>query len=43
MPEIRMDSLRSLAMNRGPLSQIIQGRAPEYFSLAPCKMISMSV
>ena len=42
MPEIRMNSLKSLAMNRGPLSEMIRGRASGYFSLAPCMMISMS-
>src|SRR5215467_3004339 len=43
MPEIRMNSLKSLAMNCGPLSEIIRGRASGYFSFAPCKMTSMSV
>jgi hypothetical protein len=42
MPEIRMNSLKSLAMNCGPLSEMIRGRASGYFSLAACRMISMS-
>ena len=42
MPEIRMNSLKSLAMNCGPLSEMIRGRAYRYFSFAPCTMISMS-
>jgi hypothetical protein len=42
MPEILMNSLKSLAMNCGPLSEMIRGRASGYFSFAPCKMISMS-
>ena len=42
MPEIRMNSLKSLAMNCGPLSEMIRGRTSGYFSLAPCKMISMA-
>jgi len=42
MPEIRMNSLKSLAMNCGPLSEMIRGRASGYFSFAPCRMISMS-
>src|SRR5260370_40925469 len=29
MPEIRMNSLKSLAMNCGPLSELIRGRASE--------------
>src|SRR5207302_7713058 len=33
MPEIRMNSLKSLAMNCGPLSEMIRGRASGYFSL----------
>src|SRR6516165_8859254 len=37
-----MNSLKSLAMNCGPLSEMIRGRASGYFSFAPCKMISMS-
>src|SRR6516165_6265389 len=43
MPEIRMNSLKSLAMNCGPLSEMIRGRASGCFSLAACRMISMSV
>ena len=37
-----MNFLKSLAMNCGPLSEMIRGRAPEYFSFAPCMMIAMS-
>ena len=37
-----MNSLKSLAMNCGPLSEMIRGRASGYFSFAPYKMISMS-
>ena len=37
-----MNSLKSLAMNCGLLSEIIRGDASGYFSFAPCKMISMS-
>ena len=32
-----MNSLKSLAMNCGPLSEMIRGRAAGYFSLARCK------
>src|SRR6266851_9099294 len=42
MPLIRMNSLKSLAMNCGPLSEMIRGRASGHFSFAPCKMISMA-
>jgi hypothetical protein len=42
MPEIRMNSLKSLAMNCGPLSEMMRGRASGCFSFAPCRMISMS-
>ena len=35
MPEMRMNSLKSLAMNCGPLSEMIRGRASGYFSLRP--------
>lgn len=42
MPDIRMNSLKSLAMNCGPLSEMTRGRAPGHFSFAPCKMISMA-
>src|ERR1700758_5332697 len=34
MPEIRMNSLKSRAMNCGPLSEMIRGFASGYFSLA---------
>ena len=37
-----MNSLKSLATNCGPLSEMIRGRASGYFSLAACRMISMS-
>ena len=37
-----MNSLKSLAMNCGPLSEMIRGCASGYFSLAACRMISMS-
>ena len=37
-----MNSVKSLAMNCGPLSEMIRGRASGYFSLAACRMISMS-
>jgi hypothetical protein len=39
MPEIRMNSLKSFAMNCGPLSEMIRGRASGYFrprSLTDC-------
>src|SRR5271169_6371551 len=39
MPEIRMNSLKSFAMNCGPLSEMIRGRASGYFSFSACKMI----
>src|SRR5450756_977603 len=42
MPEIRMNSLKSRAMNCGPLSEMILGFAPGYFSLARSRIISMS-
>src|SRR5258707_11734517 len=42
MPEIRMNSLKSRAMNCGPLSEMIRGFASEDFSLARCKITSMS-
>src|SRR5215469_12403168 len=34
MPETRMNSLKSLAMNCGPLSEMIRGRASRWISLA---------
>jgi hypothetical protein len=34
MPEMRMNSLKSRAMNCGPLSEMMRGFASEYFSLA---------
>ncbi len=37
-----MNSLKSLAMNCGPLSEMIRGRASGHFSFAPWKMISMA-
>ena len=37
-----MNSLKSRAMNCGPLSEMIRGLASGYFSLARCKMISIS-
>jgi hypothetical protein len=40
--ETRMNSLKSLAMNCGPLSEMIRGRASGCSSLARSKMISMS-
>ena len=36
-----MNSLKSRARNRGPLSEIIRGVASGCFSLAPCGMISI--
>src|SRR5689334_22679152 len=42
MPETRMNSLKSLAMNCGPLSEMMRGRASGYVSFAPRRMISMS-
>src|SRR5713226_3158033 len=42
MPEMRMNSLKSLAMNCGPLSEMIRGLASGCFSLAASRMISMS-
>jgi hypothetical protein len=42
MPEMRMNSLQSFAMNCGPLSEIIRGFAPGYISFARSKLISMS-
>ena len=37
-----MNSLKSLAMNCGPLSEMIRGFASGYFSRARCKMTSIS-
>jgi hypothetical protein len=42
MPEMRMNSLKSRAMNCGPLSEMIRGFASGYFSLAHSRMTSMS-
>src|SRR3954451_24800147 len=42
MPEMRMNSLKSRAMNCGPLSEMTRGFASRYFSLPPCRMISIS-
>src|SRR5947209_6456584 len=43
MPEMRMNSLKSRAMNCGPLSEMIRGLASRYFSLARCRITSTSV
>jgi hypothetical protein len=37
-----MNFLKSRAMNCGPLSEILRGFASGYFSLARCKITSMS-
>src|SRR5216683_3653589 len=37
MPEMRMNSLKSRAMNCGPLSEMIRGFASGHFSLARCR------
>src|SRR3989304_937747 len=42
MPQMRMNSLKSLAMNCGPLSEMIRGVTPGNFSRARCTMISTS-
>src|SRR5437763_1316396 len=42
MPEMRMNSLKSRAMNCGPLSEMIRGRASGCFSLAAWRIISIS-
>jgi hypothetical protein len=42
MPEIRINSLKSRAMNCGPLSETIHGFASGYFSLARSRITSMS-
>src|SRR5580704_15420552 len=40
MPEMRMNSLKSRAMNCGPLSEMMRGFASGYFSLARSRMTS---
>ena len=42
MPQIRMNSLKSLAMNCGPLSEMIRGRASGYRSRARWMIVSTS-
>lgn len=42
MPKTRINSLKSLAMNRDTLLEIIRGLASGYRSLARSRMISMS-
>jgi len=42
MLEIRMNSLKSFAMNCGPLSEMIRGFASGHSSFTRSKMISMS-
>jgi hypothetical protein len=42
MPEIRMNSLKSLAMNCGPSPEMIRGFAYLYSSFARSKMIPLS-
>ena len=42
IPAIRMNSLKSRAMNCGPLSEMIRGFASGYFSRARCRMTSIS-
>jgi hypothetical protein len=37
IPAMRINSLKSLAMNWGPLSEMIRGFASGYFSRARCK------
>jgi hypothetical protein len=37
-----MNSLKSLEVNCGPLSEMIRGRDSGCFSFAPCRMISIS-
>jgi hypothetical protein len=39
---MRMNPLKSRAMNWGPLSVMIRGRSPGYFSNARCTTISVS-
>ena len=42
MPQIRMNSLKSLAMNCGPLSEMIRGRASGNRSRARWMIVSTS-
>ena len=42
MPEMRMNSLKSRAMNCGPLSEMMRGFASGYFSLARSRISSTS-
>src|SRR5580693_5156221 len=42
IPEIRINSLKSRAMNCGPLSEMIRGLASGYFSLARSRISPMS-
>ena len=42
MPAMRMNSLKSRAINCGPLSEMIRGFASGYFSRARYKMTSIS-
>src|SRR5580704_8447962 len=42
MPEMRMNSLKSRAINCGPLSEMILGFASGYFSLARSRILSIS-
>ena len=42
MPARRMNSLKSRAMNCGPLSLMIRGFSPGYFSNARCTIVSTS-
>ncbi len=37
-----MNSLKSLAMNCGPLSEMMRGFSSGYFSLARCRITSMT-
>src|SRR5271168_4964901 len=41
MPEMRMNSLKSLAMNCGPLSEMIRGLTPGCCSLARSRTVSL--
>ena len=43
MPAMRMNSLKSLAMNCGPLSVMMRGVTPGNFSRALCRMVSTSI
>ena len=38
MPQMRINSLKSRAMNCGPLSEMIRGFASGYFSSARCRI-----